>query len=46
MGWRNLEMYAIPPQERDMFYQALQSAWAECEKAYSFGILASFVFCT
>lgn len=40
----NLKMFAIPPCERDVFYQAVQDLWAECESFLALSILTLVVF--
>lgn len=44
VGWHNLEILAIPPRERDVFYRAAQNVWCEHKSARFSGILTPVGF--
>lgn len=43
VGRHSVEMISVPPRERDMFHQAVQHEWAECESARALGIPTTFI---
>lgn len=44
VGWHNLEVFAITPCERDMFYQTVQDVWCVYESARALRISTPDVF--
>lgn len=38
VGWHNLEMYAILPRERDLFYHAVEPVWIESKSSRALSI--------
>lgn len=39
VGWNNLEMFVVPPRERDVFYQVVPNMWCEHKSDRALGIL-------
>lgn len=44
IGWHNLEMFAVPSRECDVFYQAAQDVWCKFKSSHASSIPALAVF--